>query len=343
MKLTHLLSCTLSSTIWILSSVQLSFANTTPLPPLPGIRFAPPQPEINPVNTDTNINLNHPENQFSTSEPLKLGKEASQLSSQIRQLMGRYKYLSPGMFFVDLQTGDYLDINGDRAFSAASTIKFPILIALFQEIEAGRIHLDDKLVERADLIVGGSGDLQYKPAGSKFTVLETATKMMTISDNVATNMIIDRLGGKNFLNKRFSSWGLQQTQINHLLVDEYGTNKTSAKDLVKLSALVANNQLINDNSRNLIYKMMGNCHNQSLLPKGLGAGATIYHKTGTLRFVLGDAGIIKTASGKVYLAGIIVKRPNHDESAIRFIREVSRLAYNYFEHPQNLTLNIRKN
>ncbi|BAZ04707.1 serine hydrolase [Calothrix sp. NIES-3974] len=339
MKLTHLLSSTIGSTIWILSSVQLTFANTTPLPPLPGIRFIPPQSEeTNPFNPDVNSNLNQPNNQYPPSEPLKFGKPVSLLDTQIRQLMNRYKSLSPGMFFVDLQTGDYLDINGDRIFSAASTIKFPILVALFEEIEAGRIRLDELLVERADLKVGGSGDLQYKPAGSKFTVLETATKMMTISDNVATNMIIDRLGGKNVLNKRFRHWGLQQTQINHLLVDEYGTNKTSAKDLVKLAALVVNNQLINENSRTHIYNMMGNCHNQSLLPKGLGTGAKIYHKTGTLRFVLGDAGIVKTASGKVYLAGIIVQRPNHDESAIRFIREVSRLVYNYFESPQNLTL-----
>lgn len=59
-----------------------------------------------------------------------LGQELPQLKSQINALMARYSFLKPGMFFVDLETGNYLNISGDKVFPAASTIKFPILIAL---------------------------------------------------------------------------------------------------------------------------------------------------------------------------------------------------------------------
>ncbi|KAF3890462.1 MULTISPECIES: serine hydrolase [Nostocales] len=294
---------------------------------LPEIEFIAPKPETDSVNSG---------DRDSFAEIVPTGKEMSPLNSQIQALMARYSFLLPGMFFLDLQSGDYLNINGDKAFPAASTIKFPILIALFQEIEAGRVRFDESLVMRRDLVAGGSGDMQSQSVGSRFSVLQTATKMMTISDNTATNMIIDRLGGKAVLNQRFQSWGLKNTTIRNLLADVNGTNTTSAKDLVRLSALVTNDKLINNTSRSQVLQIMRQCHNQSMLPSGLGSGAIIAHKTGTLRFVLGDAGIIQTPNGKIYLAGILVKRPNHDSRATEFIRQVSRFLYDY-ENTAQLT------
>ncbi|WP_235656596.1 serine hydrolase, partial [Fischerella thermalis] len=246
---------------------------------------------------------------------IRLGKDISQLNTQVKGLMARYSYLQPGMFFLDLDTGNYLDLNGEKIFPAASTIKFPILVALFEEVDAGRIKLNETLVMRRDLMTGGSGTLQYKRPGTKLSVLETATKMITISDNTATNMIIDRLGGKAKLNQRFRSWGLQNTVIRNLLGDFKGTNTTSAKDLVRLGALLANNQLLSDTSRSKTLDIMRRVENRSLLPAGLGKGAVIAHKTGTLGIILGDAGIIQTSTGKRYLAGIIVRRPFGDKRA----------------------------
>jgi beta-lactamase class A len=263
-----------------------------------------------------------------------LGKEISRLDSQVKTLMARYNYLSPGMFFLDLETGDYLDYNGEKVFSAASTIKFPILVALFEEIDAGRVKLNETLTMRRDLMAEGSGTFQYERPGSKYSLLTTATKMITISDNTATNMIIDRLGGRAKLNQRFQAWGLQNTVIRNLLGDFKGTNTTSPKDLVRLSALVANNQLLSSKSRSQALDMMRHVENKSLLQAGLGKGAVIAHKTGTLGVVLGDAGIIELPSGKRYLAGIMVRRPFGDGRAKEFINQVSRMVYGYLDQPK---------
>jgi beta-lactamase class A len=263
-----------------------------------------------------------------------LGKEISRLDSQVKTLMARYKSLSPGMFFLDLETGDYLDYNGEKVFPAASTIKFPILVALFEEIDAGRIKLNETLTMRRDLIAEGSGSMQYARPGSKYSLLTTATKMITISDNTATNMIIDRLGGRAKLNQRFQAWGLQNTVIRNLLGDFKGTNTTSPKDLVRLSALVANNQLLSSKSRTQALDMMRRVQNRSLLPAGLGKGAVIAHKTGTLGVLIGDAGIIELPSGKRYLAGIMVRRPFGDARAREFVSQVSRMVYGYLDQPR---------
>jgi beta-lactamase class A len=257
-----------------------------------------------------------------------VGDEMSALKAQIKQLASKYDDIAPGMFFMDMETGNYLDINGERAFPAASTIKFPILLALFQAVDEGRVKLNETLTVRSDLITGGSGNLQYR-RGSKLSVLQTATMMISISDNTATNMIIDRLGGKTPLNQKFSSWGLRKTVIRRMLGDFKGLNTTSPADLVRLSALVAKHQLVTESSRQKILDIMNQTQNRKLLPAGLGKGAAIAHKTGTLGRLIGDAGIIEMPNGKLYLAGIFVKRGYWDNRARDFVQEVSRVTYRY--------------
>ncbi|MEH2033814.1 MAG: serine hydrolase [Nostoc sp.] len=265
---------------------------------------------------------------------IPLGKEIPELKSQVRALMAHYSFLKPGMFFLDIETGNYLNIDGEKVFPAASTIKYPILIALFEEVDAGKIKLDEKLVMRRDLVASGSGDLQYKRAGIKLSVMETVNKMITISDNTASNMIIDRLGGKAKLNQRFHAWGLKNTVIRNMLGDFKGTNTTSPADLVRLSALVDQHKLISEGSQGQVIDILRHCHNNKLLAAGVGKGGTIAHKTGDIGFLVGDAGIISLPNGKHYLAGIFVIRPHDDERGREFVRQVSRIVYQYLAQPK---------
>ena len=259
------------------------------------------------------------------------GTEMTELRYEVEELMARYKSLSSGMLFLDLDTGNYLDLNGSRVFPAASTIKLPILIAFFQDLDAGKVSLDETWVMRRNLITNGSGTMQYRRAGTKFTALETVTKMVTISDNTATNMVIDRLGGIAKLNQRFRSWGLKHTVMRHLLADLRGTNKTSSQDMVQLMALLVNNKLVSESSREQILDILRHTTIKTLLPAGLGAGAAIANKTGDIGFLVGDAGIINMPNGKRYLAAIFVRRPYKDPQARHFISKISRLVYNYLE------------
>lgn len=262
---------------------------------------------------------------------VSLNREMAELQPQVEALMAKYKFLKSGMFFLDLETGNYLDINGDRVFPAASTIKLPILVAFFQDVDAGKVKLDETLFMRRDLMTGGAGTMQYQPVGTKFSAKETVVKMITISDNTATNMIIDRLGGMAKLNERFRSWGLQDTVIHNLLADLTGTNTTSSKDMVRVLALLANQRLVSPSSREQIFDILRHTTVRSLLPAGLGRGAAIANKTGDIGFIIGDAGMITMPNGKRYLAGIFVRRTYNDTRGRDFIRQVSKLVYNYLE------------
>jgi beta-lactamase class A len=264
---------------------------------------------------------------------IPLGREMTALKRRIKAIAAQYDRLDPGMFFMDLETGNYVDINGDGVFPAASTIKFPILVALFEAVDAGKVRLDEVLTVRRDLIAGGSGSLQYSP-GARLSVLATATKMSALSDNTATNMIIDRLGGKRYLNSRFQAWGLNKTFMANMLGDFGGTNKTTPADLVRLSALIAKRQLLNPPSRQKVLDILNQTRNRSMLPAGLGSRAAIAHKTGTLGRLIGDAGIIEMPNGKLYFAGIFVRRPFNDPSAREFAQKVSKVTYEYINQRQ---------
>lgn len=264
---------------------------------------------------------------------LKLSQESLPLKTVVQLLAAKNPKLMPGVFFTDLDTGAYVDLNGNSTFAAASMIKFPVLVAFFQDVDAGKIRLDEKLTLKKELIGGGSGDMQYKPVGTKFTALETATKMIVISDNTATNMLIARLGGAAALNQRFQSWGLNVTEIQNLLPDLSGTNTTSPRDLGQLMALVNQGDLMSLRSRDRLLEIMRRTKTKTLLPRGLGSGATIAHKTGDIGSMVGDVGLVDMPNGKRYIGVAMVKRPHNDNRAQELIRQISRAAYQQFNQP----------
>jgi beta-lactamase class A len=143
-------------------------------------------------------------------------------------------------------------------------------------------------------------------------------------------MIVSRLGGLAAVNSRFREWGLENTYMRNYMGDFRGTNKTSALDLVKVSALIAKRQIISAESRVHALDILNATENRKLLWAGIGEGAHIAHKTGDIGFVIGDAGIIEKPSGKLYLAGVFVRRPYNDTRGRDFVQKVSRIAYNYF-------------
>ncbi len=258
--------------------------------------------------------------------PFRLSTSLEQLSQQLSSL-SKPKSVTPGVFAINLSTGKYVDFNGQQAFSAASMIKVPILVSFLMAVERGECSMSDELVIREDLITNGSGFLQWKPIGTKISARKAAQLMMMVSDNTATNLLIDLLGGADHVNKDFHRWGLKQTKVNHLLADLEGTNTTCPYDMVYLLGRVDHGELINDENRAFMYEIMAKCKNRSLLPQGLDGGAAIIHKTGTIGGMVGDAGIVTTSGGIRYAVAIQCSRNRNDSHANNLIREMSKLIY----------------
>ncbi|BAU66553.1 putative beta-lactamase protein [Stanieria sp. NIES-3757] len=264
-----------------------------------------------------------------------LGKEITSLKSKLQTLASQYPKLQPAIFLVDLDDNSYVSIQGAVTIAAASTIKLPVLVAFFQDVDQGKIHLDEKLTMNKEDIGSGSGGMQYEKPGTQFTALEVASQMITISDNTATNMLIKRMGGAEQLNQRFLEWGLTQTVIRNPLPDLEGTNTTSPEDLGNLLINLERGKFVSLKSRDRMLKIMSNLARNTLLPIGLETNATIAHKTGDIRSVLGDVGIIDMPNGKRYVASVLVKRPDNDPKAKEFIQKMSQVAYQHLKWQQS--------
>jgi beta-lactamase class A len=286
----------------------------------------------NRISSVASVSGNKPSQAATQSQntSLYLSQEIAPLKNTLQTLATTNADLIPGVFLLDLDNGGYVDINSNANFAAASTIKIPILIAFFQDVDAGKIRLDEMLTLEKEMIAGGSGNMQYQPPDSKYTALDVATKMMTISDNTATNMLIAKLGGQEVLNGRFRSWGLTTTMIRNPLPDLEGTNTTSPRELGNLISMVNQGSVVSMRSRDLILNIMSRTQRDNLLPAGLGKGASAYHKTGDIGTMLADAGLVDVPTGKRYIAAIMVQRPHNDPRAGKLISSISSAAYQHF-------------
>ncbi|MGK7962469.1 serine hydrolase [Crocosphaera sp.] len=269
-----------------------------------------------------------------SSVSVPVSKELTALKEKIQKVDAQYPNVQPQAWFIDLDNGAYVTYNGTQPVPAASTIKIPVLVAFFQEVDKGNMHLDQMLPMTKDVMVSGSGDMQYMQENKKFPAIEVARKMIVISDNTATEMLVKEIGGKEVLNQRFKEWGMKHTEINNILPDLEGTNKTSPEDLSKLLARIERGDLISSRSRDRLIDIMEGTRTRTLLPQGLEKQANIAHKTGDIGTIIGDAGIIDIPTGKRYIGAVFAERAYNDVAGRHLIQDISRTVYQHFKYYQ---------
>ncbi len=261
---------------------------------------------------------------------LNLNYEMKNLENRIISLMNNYPKLTAGVFIYDIQTGNYVAINEDKQFPAASIIKVPILLQLFRSIESNSNDIHSIIEMTPYFRAEGSGYLQYKPDKSKFDVEELATLMIRMSDNTATNMILAEIGGMHELNASLRNWGFSRTYMKNWLPDIYGTNMTTPRDMATILYNADNADFLTLESRAKIVEIMSKVKNRSLLCQGLPDGAGIYHKTGDIGEMLGDAGVVSMPNGERYIIVTLIKRKWNDYTARQLINSISTVTYNAF-------------
>ncbi len=268
-------------------------------------------------------------------DDLRLGQPLARLKAQLEQLVTLTPGLSPALFSINLDTGNYVELQGSQALPAASTIKVPILVAFLQQVDAGTLALNQTLALRETQIASGSGTLANDAIGTEYSALEVASRMIITSDNTATNMIIDALGGMEALNQKFAEWGLTATVLRNPLPDLEGTNTTSTRDLAMLMALLDQGGLLSPRSRDRLFSIMQRTVNRSLIPTGIGKpdGTIVANKTGDIATVLGDVALVDTANGHRYAVALLVQRPGNDGRASELIRRLTEITHTEINQP----------
>jgi beta-lactamase class A len=238
-----------------------------------------------------------------------------------------------GIAIKDLTTGYSSGYNADASMPAASTIKIPVMVEVFRQMSIGSLTLGRTVgVQRSDKDCG-SGDLCYARTGTRYSVKTLLRRMITESDNTATNMLI-RLVGRTQINATMRDLGLRHTTLGDYIRTSSShiryALRSSPRDMVSLLEAMARDQLIDPwSSREMLAILAGQQHN-SLLPQPLPEGLAIAHKTGSLHDTLNDVGVVYFDSEPYVIAVMTTNLPSLS-SGRRFIRNVSRLAYQTFE------------
>ncbi len=253
--------------------------------------------------------------------------EMTGLKKSLQGLMAEYSTVKPAIYVWEYENGQYVDINADIQYSAASIIKLPVLVRMFKSIEANQMTIYDEMTLTNYYKASGSGDLQYAQTGRKYSLDALAKTMIQDSDNSATNMIMAKMGGMDDVNAGLRDWGISKTYVRTWLPDLKGTNKTTAKDLAKILYNLDNPGFLNINSREYIIDYMSHVKNNKLIAAGLGSGALFVHKTGDIGTMLGDAGIVYAPDGKKYIIVILANRPYNAPQGKDFIVKASALIY----------------
>ncbi len=254
--------------------------------------------------------------------------ERVNLKNNLLALANQFPKIQPAVYVWEYDGQSYVNINADAAFPAASTIKVPVLIEMFRNIDQGNFSLDDTMVLEDYYRASGSGNLQYSEGGKAHTMDYLARIMIQNSDNSSTNMIISKMGGMPEVNRAINRWGLKTTHINAWLPDLEGTNLTTPREMAKMFYNIDSTNILSNESKRQIADYLGHVKNNRLLQAGIPDGAILLHKTGDIGFMLGDAGIVKTPSGKKYIVVIMAIRPYNSSQGKDFIVKASEMIYN---------------
>jgi beta-lactamase class A len=189
---------------------------------------------------------------------------------------------------------------------SASLIKLPILAAFWKTVEAGRLDPAERVSVPAEARVEGTGVLKALGPGLEPIWSDLATLMITVSDNVATNLVIDRLGMEE-IQAWIDKAGLAETRIERRMMDRAAMtagrgNWTSAVDMETLLSAIAAGTCVSGEASRQMRRVLEAQQIQDRLPRRLSDGVRVANKTGNFADVIHDAGIVTWPSGTFVIA-----------------------------------------
>ena len=251
---------------------------------------------------------------------LTVAQSPATLESKVRALIAE-SGAEVAVAYRTLDGKSELLIDPDKSFHAASTMKVPVMIELFRQVETGKLKLDDPLPIRNEFrsIVDGSpyklsegddSDLEvYANAGKTMTLRRLNELMITVSSNFATNLLIEKLGVEN-IRATVTKLGADGMKVLRGVEDskafEKGMNNaTTARALLVLFERIGQSRAVSPAADKEMLEVLKRQKFNDGIPAGLPKGTPVAHKTGTITRIHHDAGIV--LGPKPYVLVILVR------------------------------------
>jgi len=276
-----------------------------------------------------------------------------------------------GIYVKDLDTREDAGINQDEVFPTASVFKIPVLIELYRRVVEGGITLESRIDLTHLSKVPGSGVLKELSPGLSPTVKDLAILMVIVSDNTATDMILDLLG-KDAINQAVRNLGLQKTKVpmstREILFDlvgmgdslrhspqietireklkrreidptskalsDYDNDISTPRETGILLEKLANCEILNRTACEEIIEIMKRCQTNTMIPLYLPMQKIdVAHKTGSLPGVRNDVGIIYIYErAKRIILSAFTKRLKNELEGEKTVAELAKSVYEYYAH-----------
>ena len=205
-----------------------------------------------------------------------------------------------GYSITNLETGEHLERRGDETFSTASLIKVPVLVTLFDLVDKDSLSLDDPVVLTALDKVGGAGELQFLRTPLTLRLWDAAWLMSTLSDNTATNLVLDRIKIRRVW-KKMESLGLPHTKVHSGSMTriasvapdssaKYGLGVTTPNEMARLFTLLAQGKAVSPVADSTMLWILRHNQDDSKLAR-FTYGVRLSHKTGDVDQSRTDCGI----------------------------------------------------
>ncbi len=183
---------------------------------------------------------------------------------------GRYT-----LALTNLTTGEHVGIDEDTLMATASVIKVPVLAAVYRAVEEGALSLDQRMTYTEAHKTIGSGVLSRLSFGVEMSLRDAAVLMIIISDNSATNMCIDAVGGVDYVNATMRRLGLEKTTLFTRLgdgrrgLDGRDHFVMTAREGCRLMELIARHQVVSSDASEDMLKIMRRQQHREKLARNL--------------------------------------------------------------------------
>ncbi|MEX2272338.1 MAG: serine hydrolase [Vicinamibacterales bacterium] len=232
-------------------------------------------------------------------------------------------------------------IDVDKAFHAASTMKVPVMIEAFRQADAGTLSLDQpiSITNTFKSIVDGSpyemsvtedsdGEV-YKAIGKTLTVRQLVMASITVSSNLATNILIETLGAGN-VRKTVSALGGDGMLVLRGVEDQKAfdkglNNATSARALMVLMEKIARGQAVSPAASRAMADILRMQQFNDAIPAGIPAGVPVGHKTGSITRISHDAAIVYAE--KPYVLVLLTRGIEDGKKSAALMADISKVIY----------------
>lgn len=239
-----------------------------------------------------------------------------------------------GVAILDLTDKQAYSLHADDVYPQASSIKIAVLAELYHQAQQGKLKLTDLYtVNTTDLVPDSDILGGLTPGVTKITLRDLAVIMVAVSDNSATNVLIDRVGMEN-VNAFLASIGLKHTLLRRKMMDlnaakEGRENVSTPLEMANLLEQIYRGKLFNKEMTDDFFKVLAT-HKDSWIPRYLPEGLKIANKPGALEGVRNDSGIV-FVDNRPYIVCVMTTYLRREPDGEEAIARVSQAAYSMFD------------